>query len=284
MESSLDEDGQLKSVLYANTNGKQWTQINEVVLDLSKENYKETVNFAIEDLANSLKEKYDAKTVAEYDRILNELPELLYEGVGGEDYSKNSTVLSFFYHLSTIKSAKRAYAMDLDNCNCNTYPSYLGDESPFLCLEDNPISTNEILNFIKEKIMKVDYSGRQFIPTKTIKYLKQSKKEYLPVSDIDLIIRKEFNDFWTNTLTKTQRARKLLETGTINSLNEKNIHLFIPCYTIGVLYGSDCGCCGNYSTYCLLCSLACLYHDRACQTCIPLWKCLWGCIPSVCKN
>ena len=69
MESSVDE-GQLHSVLSISNDGKQWTQVNEVDLDISKKDYKETVNLMIEDLANSLKEEYDAETITEYDRIV----------------------------------------------------------------------------------------------------------------------------------------------------------------------------------------------------------------------
>ena len=135
MKSSVDENNQLNSVLLVSVNGKKWTRINEVSLDLSKEDYKKTANFMIEDLANSLKEKYDAKTITEYERILNELPKLLFdEQLGWEKEFNNNTAFSIFYHLSTFRSAKRAYAMDLDDCNCSINELYVGDKNPFRLL------------------------------------------------------------------------------------------------------------------------------------------------------
>ena len=289
MKSSVDENNQLNSVLLVSVNGKKWTRINEVSLDLSKEDYKKTTNFMIEDLANSLKENQNAETIDEYEKVLNELPELLFDKLGGEDYASDA-VLSVFYHLSTFRSAKRAYAMNLDECNCGTFQSYVHNEAPFFCSEDQLVSSDEVLDLIREKIIKLKYSNdKHFIPKKTIDYIQQSGKKYFPASDLDILLRKEFNTFWTKTLTEKERKYTMEANGIESLYNKRAIGgplptWPIPCFTIGVVYGSDCGCCGNYSGHCWLCTLACLKHDRDCEYCIPSWYCLSGCVPGPCTN
>ena len=229
-------------------------------------------------MANSLKEKYDAKTVAEYDRILNELPELLFDELSREEFYSDA-VISIAYHLSTLKSAKRAYAMELEDCNCSTYDSYVGGKSPFFCSEDKLVSRVEALELFNGKRARANFLGRKFIPTKTINYLKQLQKDYVAASYIDLILNKEFNDFWTNTLTEKERKSVLLKVSDGGGSSSKQI---VPnCLFYHAIYGSDCGCCANYDFYCLYCSYVCYKHDKACEEC-DKWWCLPGCVPSVC--
>ena len=213
--------------------------------------------------------------------ILNELPELLFdEGLGWQKESNNNVAFSIFYHLSTFRSAKRAYAMSLADCNCSAYESYVYSGSPFFCSEDKLIPSAEVLDLIQEKIMKVEYSNnKRFIPKETIDYIKQSGKEYLPASDIDLILRQEFNDFWIKTLTENGR-KYILKVNGIEFLDKKD--LIVPCSIFLAYNGADCGCCGNYSGRCYACSWICFEHDIYCMTCDKPWyicgtQCKPGC-------
>ena len=157
-----------------------------------------------------------------------------------------------------------------------------GGKSPFFCSEDKLVSSVDVLDIIKEKIMKVNYpntNNKHFIPKKTIHYIEQSQKEYLPMSDIDLIMRKDFEIFLTHTLTENERRNVLLEINGGNSVDKKQIDLvYIPCSEIGVVYGFDCGCCFHYSGHCRYCSMECLAHDYACINCAH-WSCGWQCEP-----
>ena len=150
------------------------------------------------------------------------------------------------------------------------------------------VSVAELLELFNGERVRTNFYGRKFIPTETVEYLKQSKKEYVLGNDVDLILYKELKSFWTETLTEKQRRNFLLELEDIDSENSlghdtKTMPRGFMCEYYNVVYGKDCGCCANYSGRCYVCSSVCYAHDVYCMNCDKPWYVCWFCNPG-CPN
>lgn len=75
--------------------------------DIKSSNFKENMYAVVKNKANYLKKDFSYEKLRDIDNVLDVIPEKLFEKLSREKYYQEST-LSFFYHLSTVKSAKRS--------------------------------------------------------------------------------------------------------------------------------------------------------------------------------
>lgn len=290
IESSI-QNNHLNSTLKIQNGNSKWTELTSFSINIADKAYKQKTNLIIEDKANLLKKKYDYKKIRDIENILDNLPEILFNQLGEQQYFKETT-LSIFYHLGIFKSAMRSYENNTINCNCETFESYIKEESPFFCAEDKAVSADEVFNLVKKISDEREFAGKKFIPKKTLAYLKSKSGEYLSVSKADKILKDEFKYFWNNSLSEKDIRTKIFHNHTLSkeatlvmttdSKGMEKLPYDPTCLLYGADQGSDCGCCGNYSGSCWKCLLECYIHDQTCETCTPSWYCFSGCVSGSC--
>lgn len=138
-------------------------------------------------------------------------------------------------------------------------------------------------------------SGVPFMPSKLTAFLKENSGQVISVSKIDQIFKQEAR-IWFESLP-SQKSKELIAQWSLKKTTNSAIEppigwepgdpvpdIIYECAMLNAYLGTDCGCCGNYSGLCYLCSLACYLHDITCQLCIPVVYCLPGCVPGPCTN
>ena len=275
---ALTLNGNLTSTLFFKEHDSNWEAISKFNTDIAQPNYKEGVNKTIVQLAASVKEKNDAEKVKFIEQILDQIPEPLLNALGENKYG-TATALSVFYHLGVFKTAKRAYEMNSEDCHCGSFQSYLQGDAPFFCAEDKLVSAEELNNLILNNIDKRIFADKAFTAQKTLAYISNHSNRLISVNEVDQILKEEFNEFWNQRLSAEDRQSIIEEHGLEEQASSR---IGVNCWMYGVVWGSDCGCCGNYSGFCWYCNLACFIHDHTCTNCTPSWYCLPGCVPGGC--
>jgi hypothetical protein len=161
---------------------------------------------------------------------------------------------SIFYHVSIIKTVKRAIENNTADCNCAPVPFYFADKSPFLCQEDLVYNVSHLKTILNDNISSIN----QMFSIETI----QSVENYLNSATENTKLFKEiYFDLEGSSYTESD----------IDDILDDDINA--ACAN-GL--GTAPGCCGNYSGCCWLTSSACLIHDLACWCCDG-WYCGWQC-------
>jgi hypothetical protein len=284
------ENNRFRSVLSYNNEESGWIDVSVFEIDLKEVIGKANMNIIVEKQAKTLKKKFDVSTVSRIGDILEGLPELLYNELGQKEYN-NELTLSLFYHLAAFNTARRSYESRSRDCQCEVNPNYLSSKSPFFCAEDIMVSTDWAYDLIKKKSEIKKSEKYQFNPETLLKYLRSESGQLVSASKIDKLLREELGYFWRKLDVKERQQ-----------INNENYTLsMVPmittrsetydgwpgdpeCWLFNVRAGSDCGCCGNYSGPCILCSILCKLHDLDCTECLPASYCLSGCVPSGCEN
>ncbi|GET46050.1 hypothetical protein [Capnocytophaga felis] len=284
------KDDILHSTLFFRDNSSSWNKLSNFKSKIRNDDFIESIYSDVKIEGNSIKKNLDYEKIRNIDNILDAIPEKLFEEVSREEYYKEST-LSLFYHLSSIKSAKRSFENKTNDCNCSFYANSFDEKSPFFCEEDKPINATSALILIKDLSESKRFAGKKFDADKTLNYLEHNKNRYLPASKIDRLVKDEFILFLDSKLTRKE-LQSILPKNSLNNLktmrfqtvaNSKNDRKFPYdpfCLLLGVWEGSDCGCCSNYRGPCFWCSPACLLHDVSCVNCD--WWCGWKCVPGPC--
>lgn len=274
---SYIKDGNLSSNLL-NLEDNKWEKYSSIlVLDFKDIESKKNINKLIEKEAERIKYLYSYETLIKIKNLLQDLPEKLFLELNRE-YYYNEANLSLFYHLAIFNTAIRSIDSSNKTCNCGMYDKSLNEKTPFFCSEDKLVSKESILVLLSEMSKNNLFEEKTFIPNQTIKYISISKKNIFQASDVDRILRKEFNIFWHYKLSEKERENIFI--------NENGDRKVLPpiydvtCILYGAYSGGDCGCCGNYSGICHFCHIACYLHDLACEDCG--WGCGWACVPGPC--
>ena len=185
---SYCENNRLNSTVSYKNGAAAWVDVSRFEINLSKREYRQSMNRLVEKHAGVLKKKYDAPTVDRIANILESVPRALYNEISRQEYL-TETSLSVFYHLAMFAAARRAYETDSD-CRCGVNDSYLGGESPFFCAEDVLVRADQLYDAIK-KMTKRTYAGHSFNPKSTLSYLERESGRVVPVSKIDKLFRDE---------------------------------------------------------------------------------------------
>jgi hypothetical protein len=261
-----------------------WINTSVFDIDLQELTNKKNMNIIVEKHAKMLKKKFDATIVSRIADILEGIPELLYNELERKDYYNESN-LSIFYHLAVFNTARRAYeSRRSSDCQCEINHKYLSGTSPFFCAEDIVVSADWAYDLIKEKSLVNKIAGQQFIPKLSLKYLSGRSGQYISASKIDKLLKEELDLFYRKLKTKERQQiynqnLTISKIPTITTRSEYDEGLsYLECLMMGVFWGTQCGCCGNYEGPCLLCSLVCLWHDFDCILC-DKWYCGWDCKP-----
>ena len=271
------ENNELRSTLKFKNATSNWQTVSNFKVNLNDNEYKQKMNDIIVSEATTLKNNFDYETIKKVENIIDIIPEKLFDVLQRDEYY-NETSLSVFYHLAAFKSSKRSVDKNTGSCNCGVYKDSQNDKTPFFCSEDILVSADEAYDFFLKVTNEKSFAGKHFNPEKTLLYLKGKEGKLLSASKIDKVFRDEFNNFWNKKLTTNERNEILVEQG-VDTSDSK--YPYDPsCYLYGVDSGHDCGCCGNYSGGCWLCSWVCYLHDRACTNCG--WGCGWACVPGPC--
>ena len=289
LETKIDNNRFL-SVLSYKIAESGWADISVFDIDLQEVIDKKNMNIIVEKHAKTLKKKFDASTVGRIADILEGIPELLYNELGIKEYNNEST-LSVFYHLAAFNTARRSYESRTSGCQCEINPNYINGASPFTCSEDVMVSANLAYEFISERLAIKRSEGHKFDPKATLKFLKNESGRLVSANKIDKLLSEDLIYFWKNLSVKERNLffneiNTLSKLPTVTTRSEDLQELGLPdnfgtCWLMGVLYGWECGCCGNYEDFCSLCLFLCWDHDHACQEC-HAWWCLWACVPESC--
>lgn len=283
----------LYSTLSFSEKFSSWNVLSKFKNEIKDNNFTENMYLAVKTEANTIKQNLPYEKIRNIDNILDAIPEKLFNKVSREEYYKDSS-LSLFYHLGSLKSAKRSFENRTTHCDCSFYANSFDEKSPFFCEEDKPINATSVLNIVKDITENKKFAGKIFNASKTINYLEKNKDKFLSASKIDRLIKDEFMLFLDEKITQKE-LRSLLPKKEYNNLeiqafntmtNSEIIGGDFPydpsCLIYGARQGSDCGCCSNYSGPCYFCSVVCYAHDHACTECG--WYCGWKCVPGPCKN
>jgi hypothetical protein len=274
--SSIKKENLFSSLSFFD--GDKWKECSNLLIPNIKDiNSKKEINKLIEKKANSIKTIYSYETLTKVKNLLQILPEKLFFKLEREDYY-NEKNLAIFYHLAIFNSAIRAIDFSKNSCNCGLYSKSLNEKTPFFCSEDKLVDKESILVLLTEISKNISFKNKTFIPNQTILFINNSKKNIFQASDIDRVLRKEFNDFLNNKFSKEEKKEILNQAGF--TTNNKILPLDPECILYGASTGGDCGCCGNYSGPCYYCHIACYLHDLACEDCG--WGCGWACVPGPC--
>ena len=284
------ENNRYRSVLSYNSEvSGGWMEASVFDIDFQELIDKKNMNIIVEKHAKTLKKKFDAKTISRIADILEGLPELLYNELDRKEFYNEST-LSVYYHLSAFNTARRSYESRSRDCQCEVNPNYLDGKSTFFCAEDIMVSADFAYEFISEKLAIKKSEGYNFNLQSLLKYLSNESGQFVSANKIDKLVRDEFDYFWRklNVKEKQQIINKnftlsMVPMVTTRSETYDGWPIDPSCWLYDVHAGSDCGCCGNYSGACVLCSWVCFVHDYSCQTCNRP-ECLWGCVAEPCAN
>jgi len=290
LETKIDNKRFL-SVLSYKYEESGWADISVFDIDLQEVVEKKNMNIIVEKHAKTLKKKFDVSIVGRIADILEGVPELLYNELGKKEYTNEST-LSIFYHLAAFSTARRSYESRSRDCQCDVNPNYINGSSPFFCAEDIMISADWAYDFISEKTLVNKIADKQFNPKSTLKYLSSESGRLVSASKINKLLREELVSFLKNFSEKERQQltnkKSTLSMVPMMTTRSEEVSWWewltydLTCLIWGVTYGSDCGCCGNYSGLCHYCDVICYLHDHDCVTCEPRWYCLDGCVPGPC--
>lgn len=276
IESNISNQKLLSTMFLINKNGLKF-EFSKFIIDLSDSDYKTSLNKYVEKNANRLRYEVGLDKVSSIENSMELLPEILFDSLQSDFFSE--TAQSFFYHLSVLKAIQRAQTFNLANCDCGKLDTFVSSESPFLCSQDKMAKANEIKVFLLKNISS-NIGGQIFDPEETYDFLNERNNTYVSLAKIDIIINKDFKKFWKNLPLKNKNIilnkRKSLDFD-VNILNSIEPEFGFNCESYGVIFGNECGCCGNYSDFCSFCSIVCLWHDQDCSDCSPSWYCGWDC-------
>ena len=289
LDASIEKN-RLRSMLYYKKDELEWIEVSRFEIDL-QEGYKGKMNILIEKHSNTLKKKFDASMINRLANIVEGLPELLNNELGQKEYNDESA-LSIFYHLAAFNTVRRSYEIHRSSdCQCEINPNYVSGLSPFFCEEDIMVSADWAFDFIKEKSEIKKSLGYQFHPKKMFSYLSRESGRLVSVSTIDKLLRDELQVFLSqlNVKERQQIINKNFTLSNMPSLKsgyesgDGELDLVgIQCWLLGIVWGSDCGCCGHPDGFCVFCFVECYLHDIQCENCTPSWYCLPGCVPGAC--
>lgn len=296
IESSV-EDSILKSTFFYEQD-KLWVAMSSFEVNLKDSDYRQKMSGIVIKKAQFLKEKFKVSELSEMSNIFDAIPELLYNKLGNNFFKESSQVM--FYHMGVVNTARRALESASKDCECSINVSYTKAKTPFVCLEDRYIKADNALKILVKMSNGRKIAGKQFNPVRLENYLKENPGKPLNADKLGKIINAEVRNFWYDELTEEERKAVMAENKRVNSKaavpgtkeepepetcedggeelrgtgEEQNSSAFVPCSFLGVYWGNQCGCCGNYSTTCKCCSWICLAHDNDCAAdCLPSWWC-----------
>ncbi len=184
--------------------------------------------------------------------------------------SKFTSILiqTIFLHNAVLNTAKRSFA-NSNECKCTPIPSYFVYKTDFWCQEDYLIKPTDFVNNIKQGGYKVN--GKEIDIMNYMISVKDSTT--ISIDNVFSILIPK--DAYMNNLAfqyKSESGKSLKYTTYTNTTNRH------PCL-LG-LYGTDIGCCGNYSGCCYYATMFCFHHDVDCIRC-DHWYCGWQCTPNM---
>lgn len=256
-KSRIDKNEVTSEVTILNNISKKNIYSDSFIVDKNKKSYKLNVSNDIETMSSDLKNKLSLIQWLEIQEKYKTFLKLLSQRIEIEQY-KSDLIQSSFYHLSIYSTIIRSFENKKD-CECTTLPAYLVGKSAFWCQEDYFFNVNELISYYNEnKDYLLNHKGGE----KEYNYLKKIEGSIDNVSNKELFSLhhsvKKYREATQNEFKKAQNNNNFLS-------KDRD-----DCWW--GIYGSDLGCCGNYSGCCWFASLECLRHDIACIKC-DKWHC-----------
>lgn len=263
-KSKINKNKIISEVTILNSLSKNKIHSDSFMVDKNKKSYKLNVSSDIEIMSVNLKNKFRLSQWLNIQKKYKTFLKSLSQKVEIEQY-QSDLIQSSFYHLSVYSTIIRSFENTKD-CECTTLPAYLVGKSAFWCQEDYFFNVNELISYYDDN---KDY----------LLSLKGGEKEYNYLKEIegnkDKVSNKELFSLHHSVKKYKEAAQSEFKKAQNNNnfLNKDRDDCWWG------IYGSDLGCCGNYSGCCWFASMDCLRHDIACLKC-DKWHCGPACKPS----